>query len=196
MNTNKIYEACRIFFKYASDLDYDKIDSYGNYMASFFKISDTHPKYKEAEEKIKNMLKTQEGQEGLSAAFSLFAHGFETGKNVQKKLDAFIPLLHGEIKTELVGWLTPEFAKNYINDPDPKIQAIVFRTLGINPDREYDTVWKNKEISDAPLKPEAQKPFIELPVTPKKPSEEDMKKFKALLNEFDLQFGKKNPKLN
>lgn len=193
----KIYKACEIFFKYASDgMDYDKIDSYGRYIASFFKISDTHPKYAEAEEKIKNMLKTSEGQEGLSAAFSLFAHGIENGKNVQRKLDTFLPLTHGEVKKELIGWLTPEFAKNYINDPDPEIQAIVSRTLGITPDREYENIWKSKEISDTLPIEEAKKPFIELPKIPKVPTKEDMVKFKSLLDEYNLQFGKQNTKLN
>lgn len=104
--------ACSAFLRFASnEVDYEKADKYANYMVSFFKISDNHPKYQEAESKIKEFLKGQEGQQGLSLAYSLFLNGLETGKNLQRKLANFIPFLSGEIKREMVECLTAEYAK-------------------------------------------------------------------------------------
>lgn len=86
--------ACTAFLRFAAEeIDYEKADRYADYIVGFFKISDNHPKYQEAENKIKNFLKTAEGQQGLSLAYSLFLNGLEKGKDLQKKACQFYSFL-------------------------------------------------------------------------------------------------------
>lgn len=181
--------ACAAFRRFASEeVDYEKADKYANYIVSFLKISENHPRYKEAESKIKEWLGTPEGQQALSLAYSLFLNGLEHGKHLQQKLVNFIPFLTGEIKREMVGYLEPEYAKKWLHDPE--VEDIVTSILGITPDLEYQDIWKDKEISDSSITttPELKQ---------KRPiSQETADEAAKLLEDFGLKFGPQNPKLN
>jgi len=111
-------------------------------------INKNHPQFNEAVEKIKKMLKTDIGQEAFGVAFGTGVFGNFGEKDVIQKLSFFINDLNSELRKDMIGWLTPEYAKKYLNDPDIEVQEIVNRKLDITPDREYEFYYQPKEIQD------------------------------------------------
>lgn len=174
-------------------------------MADFIAYSHNHPKYQTLQDNIKQWLDTPEGQEAFEIAFGAAMYGgIFPVKDLHGKLAYFMPYLKGDVKKKMMGWLKPEYCKPYLNDPDPEIQQIAARTLGINPDVEYEWI-KNKypEIIDGPLEVTVPKPesFIKIPEIPKYKTKEERKqiseKAKELLDELHNIVNKKhNIKLN